>query len=360
MPEICQEDKDPSEHHSGGRIQVAVLHCCSCHRKVRCHVSNPFSVGEHMVARGTHDIQAHDQDLSSHEQHRHWPRNPETTKFGSGGTNAVVAYLDDRVTTETFGCFLYSFGVDCQIGKLFECVSTFWFHLHTSSLTTIRSPHHLLARRSIKTRHCIKKLDGSIEHEDPGIDIILPPFFLCLRSNRTERLKSEDAMHSTLEPCLHPWGAGCQEHLEMIWSLVRLKVVTSWKPSFTRRCDIYCWTMQVANKQNTQQFNVQTVQTGHTLLNPWPLSTTCMHAGLVHRYMILLLCSLCLHHTSQCSCWKGKPPFISNTWKLKAFQPSFHSSQPFARIFCTNQRSNNVLAPAHHESRRARYHGQCW
>ena len=130
-------------------------------------------------------------------------------------------------------------------------------HLHTSSLTTIRSRHHLLARRSIKTRHCIKKLDGSIEHEDPGIDIILPPFFLCLRSNRTERLKSEDAMHSTLEPCLHPWGAGCQEHLEMIWSLVRLKVVTSWKPSL-HRCVIFI--AERLNDASCQQTKYTTVQ----------------------------------------------------------------------------------------------------
>lgn len=58
-------------------------------------------------------------------------------------------------------------------------------------------------------------------------------------------------MHSN---SLHPWGAGCQEHLEMIWSLVRLKVVTSWKPSW-QRCVIF-----IAERCKLQQTKDTTVQ----------------------------------------------------------------------------------------------------
>ena len=98
-----------------------------------------------------------------------------------------------------------------------------------------------------------------------------------------------------------------------------------------QRCDIYCWMTERCKLPTNKIHNSSMCKLCKQDTLCWILGLcqppACMRGLCTDTWF----CSLCLHHTSQCSCWKGKPPVISNTWKLKAFQPSFHSSQPFAR-----------------------------
>ena len=71
MSEVGQENKDPGEDYGGGGIQIAIFQGCCGHCEVGGQVSNPFSIGQHVIARGANNVQPHDQDLGSHKQHGH-------------------------------------------------------------------------------------------------------------------------------------------------------------------------------------------------------------------------------------------------------------------------------------------------